>query len=873
MGSSHTLGALDGLPEATVVVLPVCDERTHVVDFVFDYANRAAGALAGMSTDALVGHRLRAALPAFPDALFDDLVAVLDGGPPLRTRLDLAGRFAEGAQFSATFEISASRLGDGLLVVYEDIGARARARAQATERRYGAVLEATSDWVSIADRDNNLVYVNSAGRRMVGIGLDEDISGRRIGEFSPAWARERVLNVALEVARREGSWRGDLARVHRDGHEIPVSQVIVARMAADGAVDFYATIARDMTRERAAEAALRESEERFRVAFEQAPIGVSLLDLDGNYVQVNDAYCALVGRSREELMRAGPAEVTHPDDVAYTRHAMALLIGGTVPMFRFEKRFLDAAGESVWVELSGSLFRDADGNPQYLIGMAQDLSERHVAHTLQRSMLTTDLPDVDGVQLAVRYLPGTRQTEISGDWYDVIPLPDGRVGVVIGDVVGRGIEAAATMSQLRTALRAYAVEGLEPAVVVAKLQRLVDHLRVGMSTTLVYLDFDPFTRELRYVSAGHLPVLHVPAGGASRFLSGARSTPLGTAPAGAEIPQERLTLEPGDTVLLYTDGLVERRDDSIDSRLEQLRVTLAEAPEELPAALEHLTATLVGDEALRHDDVALLALRVSTQAGETFAVSIEPVAEQLSALRASLRTWLADAGATASEAGDVLVAVGEACANAIEHAGITPDSTVDVRGQLVGCEVVLRVRDRGVWRPAEQRSERGHGLRLMRVLMDTIHISSTDDGTRVELRRQLSSRDKVAAPARPDEHRDGKATLDFTRERGVVVARLEGEVDLAVIGDLGRTIAATVRDGDNGLVLDLGGVDYLDSAGLHLLHDAARTLGARGQTLRLAIAPGAAVLRVLELVDIEQTAPLHPSVESAVDALVPPPVF
>jgi len=134
-------------------------------------------------------------------------------------------------------------------------------------------------------------------------------------------------------------------------------------------------------------------------------------------------------------------------------------------MVRFEKRYVDARGESVWVEMSGSVLRDDTGRPQYYMGMVQDLGERRVAHTLQRSMLTTQLPAVDGVELAVRYLPGTRQTEVSGDWYDVIPLPDGRVGVVIGDVVGRGIEAAATMSQLRTALRAYAVEGLEPAEV------------------------------------------------------------------------------------------------------------------------------------------------------------------------------------------------------------------------------------------------------------------------------------------------------------------------------------------------------------------------------------------------------------------------
>jgi len=868
MDATQELGALDELPEATVVLLPVRDAAGAVVDLVFDYANRGASVIAGVPSGELVGHRVRDALPGFPPALFHDLVAVLEGGAPLRAQFDYSDRFAGGKRFSARFEISASRLGERLLVVYEDLTVRAQARA--TERRYGAVLEATSDWVSIADRHNNLVYVNPAGRRMVGIGLDEDISGRRIGEFSPAWARERVLGEALEVARREGSWRGDLARLHRDGHEIPISQVIVARMAADGEVDFYATIARDMTRERAAEAALRESEERFRIAFEQAPIGVSLLDLDGNFVQVNDAYCRIVRRSREELMRGGPEAVTHPDDVAFTRYAMRLLISDTVPVFRFEKRYVDPIGEPIWVELSGSLFRDAAGRPQYLIGMLQDLSERRVAHTLQRSMLTTQLPQVDGVELAARYLPGTRQTEVGGDWYDVIPLPDGRVGVVIGDVVGRGIEAAGTMSQLRTALRAYAVEGLEPSVVVAKLHRLVDHLRVGVSTTLVYLDLDPFTREVRYVSAGHLPVLHVPAGGESHFLLGARSTPLGTARPGAEVPQERFVLAPGDTVLLYTDGLVERRDDSIDNRLEQLRVALAAAPQELPAALEHLTATLGDDVALRQDDVALLALRVTPRAAAAFSAVIEPVAEQLGALRLDLRAWLASAGATASEAGDVLIAVGEACANAIEHAGAAPGAPVDVRGQLVGREVVLRVRDRGTWRPVQPQAERGHGLRLMRVLMDDIDIASGSDGTRVELRRRLSAGRAVAAPARPEPPADGGATLAFARERGVTVARLRGEVDLAGIAGLGRALAAAARDGDRGLVLDLGDIAYLDSAGLHLLHDAARALAARGQSLRLAVAPGAAVLRLLELVDIEQTVPLHPSVAAAVDALTPP---
>ena len=875
MDTTRSLAALDELPEATVVISAVRDAAGAVVDFVFDYANRVAGRVARVPSVELVGRRVLDTLPAFPRELFASFVDVVDTGATLRTHIALGSR-------NTCFAVSASRLGDGLLVVYEDVSARERARA--TERRYGAVLEATSDWVSIADGENNIVYINPAGRQMVGIGLDEDISGRQVGAFSPAWARERVLREGLAAARRDGVWRADLARLHRDGHEIPVSQVIVAHLAEGGEVDFYATIARDMTGERVAEAALRASEERFRVTFEQAPIGVSLIDLEGRFLQINDAYCRTVGRSREELLKLGPVAITHPDDVAHTRHAFRVLSDGTATTVRFEKRYVDARGDSVWVEMSGSVLRDGEGRPQYFMGMVQDLGERRVAHTLQRSMLTTQLPAVDGVELAVRYLPGVRETEISGDWYDVIPLPDGRVGVVIGDVVGRGIEAAATMSQLRTALRAYAIEGLEPAEVVAKLHRLVEHLGVGLSTTLAYLDFDPFTREVRYVSAGHLPVLHMPADGPSRFLPGARSTPLGAAPAGATIPQERVVLEPGDGVLLYTDGLVERRDAGIDSRLQQLRAAVADAPADLNSALEHLTGTLVGDETLRQDDVALLALRVTHPVAETFSAEIGPRAEELAALRRDLRAWLQRAGATVSEGGDVLIAVGEACANAIEHAGAQPGSTIDVRAQLVGREVVLRICDRGHWRSPTVRSERGHGLRIMRVLMDAIDIAAVHDGTRVELRRRLAARaDAVSDGISAGIDGTGEAAADggpaagarvaFARDREVTVARLEGEVDIVAAERLGRALTRATRAGDRGLVLDVNGVAYLDSAGLHLLHDTSRTLAARGQSLRVVVARDAEVARLLEIVDIGQTVPVDASVAEAVDALTSPPLL
>ena len=159
---------------------------------------------------------------------------MLDGGPPLRTQISYADRLNGRKPFSTRFEVSASRIGDVLLVVYDDVGERTRVHA--FERRYGAVLEATSDWVSIADGDNNLVYINPAGRQMIGLDPDEDITGRRIGEFSPAWARERVHREALDVARRDGVWRGEGARAaprrprdpdvagHRRAHRRPTAR-------------------------------------------------------------------------------------------------------------------------------------------------------------------------------------------------------------------------------------------------------------------------------------------------------------------------------------------------------------------------------------------------------------------------------------------------------------------------------------------------------------------------------------------------------------------------------------------------------------------------------------------------------------------------
>ncbi|MGH3327388.1 MAG: SpoIIE family protein phosphatase, partial [Streptomycetales bacterium] len=194
-------------------------------------------------------------------------------------------------------------------------------------------------------------------------------------------------------------------------------------------------------------------------------------------------------------------------------------------------------------------------------GLALDNAElyarqRSLALTLQRSLLPAGLPGADGVDIAYRYEPG-QDVEVSGDLYDVISLSAGRLGVIIGDVQGRGARAAAIMGQLRAALRAYAVLDMQPAEVLGHLDELVRGLDEGLLVTCVYAVYDPFTRRCTFGNAGHPPPLLV-NGGESRVLAPAVDVPLGV----GQLPYtgHTVTIPPGGTLLLYTDGVVARRD-------------------------------------------------------------------------------------------------------------------------------------------------------------------------------------------------------------------------------------------------------------------------------------------------------------------------
>lgn len=236
-------------------------------------------------------------------------------------------------------------------------------------------------------------------------------------------------------------------------------------------------------------------------------------------------------------------------------------------------------------------------------------SQRTAAATLQQALLPERLPDVAGLSFASRYLPGGPDYDVGGDWYDVFPLPDGLVGLAMGDVVGRGLSAAVLMGQLRDALRAYALEGYTPQVALDRLNRVACALGLGYVATVVFVALDPVAGTARIANAGHLPVLHVDDDGRSRFVRCDAGIPLGVLDT-AEYCESVVELAPGSSLVLYTDGLVEDRTTSLDEGMERLRRaagTRTDDPDEMCArVLEHCaTATATPSD----DDTALLVVR------------------------------------------------------------------------------------------------------------------------------------------------------------------------------------------------------------------------------------------------------------------------
>ena len=493
-------------------------------------------------------------------------------------------------------------------------------------------------------------------------------------------------------------------------------------------------------RDRAVLAELETSRAMLDQAQDLARVGSWELDLATGRITASAELRRQLQLSEEELSQGGLEMVlrdrVHPDDVARVRSALAA--GATGEPVDYEVRVVLPDGTVRRYRTIGVAERDPTGRLVRLVGSNQDITdqrevelvraaelaarevaarEHRIADTLQHSLLPTDAHRPGGLDVASFYLAGTEGTQVGGDWYDVIDLGADRTGLVIGDVMGRGVRAAAVMGQLRAAIRAYARLDLAPDHLLEQLDGVVRDFGDDQIVTCVYAVYDPADRSLTYANAGHLPPLLMEREGRVRPLTRNLAPPLGTGQVYLE--EEVVHLRPGATLTLYTDGLVERRDIDIDTGVQRLSDRLAASGAQ---RLDGVTRSLVGtlDAAAYDDDVALLMVRTPGNSHPDPVVSwnVTPEADAVQEARRfasralrdwSLPHWLVD---------DVILVVSEMVTNALRH-GRPP---VSLRLRRARAALVVEVWDGAAFLPRRLRptpeDEGGRGVQLMALLAD-----------------------------------------------------------------------------------------------------------------------------------------------------------
>jgi anti-anti-sigma factor len=498
--------------------------------------------------------------------------------------------------------------------------------------------------------------------------------------------------------------------------------------------------------------------------------------------------------------------------------------------------------------------------------------EHRVAETLQRALLPARLPELPGVRFDAAYRPGSQESEVGGDWYDAFALPDGTIGVSIGDVAGRGLDAAVLMGQLRQSIRSAALIDPNPAAVLEHASGVLRENGRGRMATALFGVLDPVPLAFTFASAGHPPPLLATPRGEVQSLAGS-GLPLGM--SGPVRTTVGVSLPPGALLVMYTDGLVEVRRNFAEGEAAlraAVRSQAASAASEEPA--QALLAALLGPVRPR-DDAAVLIVSIAP-ALERFESTLPAAPASVREARHAYRRLAAAAGLPAERRQFGEIALGEAVNNAVEHAYGAAEGTVRVSGRVEGDALTLEVEDQGRWRP-ERSEARGHGrgLRLMGLLADTVDVTSTAEGTTVRLGLSLvgppeppgeaSSPAVPGSPATTERPADGSgggharvpastvrwtshgAGLSVAIVDGVPVVDVAGEVDMLSAGPLVEAVTAAAGRDRGAVIVSLASVAYLDSQGVGALLAVADRLARNRQRLAIAVPPAHPVRRVLEV--------------------------
>ncbi|MFI6522816.1 SpoIIE family protein phosphatase [Spirillospora sp. NPDC050679] len=618
-----------------------------------------------------------------------------------------------------------------------------------------ALVESLQEGFFVCDEDGAVIEINAAFTNILGYGPE----GLPYPPIHPWWpdaatdpdAHRQVAEAfATLLDRSQGGYT--IPVVHRDGHQVWVSAAFNQVQDPDTGRAVIVGTFRDVTSEHYA--IQRESA--------LAALGTCLSRATSLPEALEGAMAEL-----KKLWRArsvGAAVFGHGDEPAVTATDPALTwqrlpAGRRAALEELRRQPTlapvpdrDGAGIllehpegplALWIDLGERRpFSDEDQLLLSLLAghLAQGLARAHqidqqreTAIALQRAILgPSHLPD----GFAVRYEPATQPLEVGGDWYDTVTLPDGRIGIVVGDCVGRGLEAASVMGQLRSACRALLLQDASPGQTLMALDQFAAGVPGAACTTVFCAVLNPETGELTYSSAGHPPGILVQPDGTTRLLQEGRSLPLAVRP-GKVRPEGSCTISARSTLLLYTDGLVERRRRPLSVGIDQAGEALQDgrntAVDELATHVMARLAPVDGYD----DDVALLLYRHPAPLEMSFPAE----SAQLAPVRKALRGWLAQCDLPPGTVQNILVAAGEACANAIEHGHRdAPGDAVYFRAEAFVDNLHLKIVDSGRWKTPqpELNTHRGRGMGLMRALMQQVTVTPGPSGTTVDMHTRIA---------------------------------------------------------------------------------------------------------------------------------------
>ncbi|MEV5953132.1 PAS domain S-box protein [Streptomyces sp. NPDC051987] len=610
---------------------------------------------------------------------------------------------------------------------------------KAAEERFRGLLEAAPDAMVIVDDTGTIRLVNAQTEALFGYGREE-LLDRPVELLMPHRFRgHHTVHRDGYAANRQVRPMGaglDLHGLRKDGTEFPVEISLSPLETADGLL--VSAAVRDVSDRKAAEARINE----LAALVESSQDAILAKTLDGYITYWNAAAQRLYGYTAEEAIGRHVSLLSPPDLRGEISALLERLLHGE-KVEHFETLRVTKDGSLLDVDVTLWPTRDTDGTVVGACAIVRDISDRkraeaeltalyeqqrHIALTLQRSLMGTP-PAIPGLATASRYRPATQGAGVGGDWFDLIPLGAGRVGVLIGDVMGRGLEAAAVMGQLRSAAHALAKTGMQPRQLMQALDTCVEDLDVpDQLVTCCYLTIAPDTGTVTVCSAGHLPTLVATPGGTVDRLPAQVNAPLGVGDILYE--QSSTAVPPGATLILYTDGLVETPGSDIEVRIAELTSALGgffTAPPSLETAADRVLARLLPEADSHDDDVTLLLAQLPAAPPAAVTTDLPAVASSVPEGRAFLSKALLSWDCT-GPADDALLLLSETLTNAVQHA----EGPIGLHLCRTATELTVEVSDRSPHLPQPRNAagdeESGRGLFLVRTLAATWGVRPTDEG-------------------------------------------------------------------------------------------------------------------------------------------------